>query len=253
MTNDIPSIDHSDLIFIIGSDTSAAHPIIGSHIKRAVTMGKARLVVANPKRIEMADHASLYLAHRPGTDVMLLNGLMQQIILNNWHDKAYIAERVEGFEALQAEVLSPAYAPDKVALVTGVPAEQVIELARLIGTAERTAIYYSMGITQHTTGHDNVRAIANLQLLCGNIGIEGGGINPLRGQSNVQGACDMGALPNCLPGYQKVANPEVHARFATVWQQPDLPRTPGLTLTETIDAACAGSIKGLYVMGKTRC
>ena len=143
MTNDIPSIDHSDLIFIIGSDTSAAHPIIGSHIKRAVTTGKARLVVADPKRIEMADHASLYLAHRPGTDVMLLNGLMQQIIQNNWHDQAYIAARVEGFEALQAEVLSPTYAPDKVALVTGVPAEQVIELARLIGTAERTAIYYS--------------------------------------------------------------------------------------------------------------
>ncbi|MFM5429885.1 formate dehydrogenase subunit alpha [Aeromonas veronii] len=250
MTNDIPSIDHSDLIFIIGSDTSAAHPIIGSHIKRAVTTGKARLVVADPKRIEMADHASLYLAHRPGTDVMLLNGLMQQIIQHDWHDKAYIAARVEGFEALQAEVLSPAYAPDKVALVTGVPAEQVIELARLIGTAERTAIYYSMGITQHTAGHDNVRAIANLQLLCGNIGIEGGGINPLRGQSNVQGACDMGALPNCLPGYQKVADPEVHARFATTWQQPELPRTPGLTLTETIDAACAGSIKGLYVMGE---
>ncbi|MCZ0752507.1 formate dehydrogenase subunit alpha [Aeromonas enteropelogenes] len=250
MTNDIPSIDHSDLIFIIGSDTSAAHPIIGSHIKRVVREGKARLVVADPKRIEMADHASLYLAHRPGTDVMLLNGIMQQIIRHDWHDKSYIAERVEGFETLKAEVLSPAYAPDKVALITGVPAEQVIELARLIGTAERTAIYYSMGITQHTTGHDNVRAIANLQLLCGNIGIEGGGINPLRGQSNVQGACDMGALPNNFPGYQKVADPDVHARFVAAWQAPWLPTKPGLTLTETIDAACAGTIKGLYVMGE---
>lgn len=250
MTNDIPSIEHSDLIFIIGSDTSAAHPVIGAHIKRVVRSGKARLVVADPKRIGMADHASLYVAQRPGTDVMLLNGIMQQIIQNGWHDEAYIAERVEGFEALRDEVLSPAYAPDKVALITGVPEAQVIELARLIGTADRTAVYYSMGITQHTTGHDNVRAIANLQLLCGNIGVEGAGINPLRGQSNVQGACDMGALPNNFPGYQKVNNPEVHARFAAAWQQPALSSKPGLTLTEIVDAAGVGKIKGLYVMGE---
>ncbi|MGL5708775.1 MAG: molybdopterin oxidoreductase family protein, partial [Aeromonas sp.] len=250
MTNDIPSIDHSDLIFIIGSDTSAAHPVIGSRIKQVVRSGKARLVVADPKRIGMADHASLYVAQRPGTDVMLLNGIMQQIIRHDWHDKGYIAERVEGFEALKAEVLSPDYAPDKVALITGVPAGQVMELARLIGTAKRTAVYYSMGITQHTTGHDNVRAIANLQLLCGNIGIEGGGINPLRGQSNVQGACDMGALPNNFPGYQKVDDPQAHARFVAAWQAPWLSTRAGLTLTETIDAACAGTIKGLYVMGE---
>ncbi|MBZ6067814.1 formate dehydrogenase subunit alpha [Aeromonas schubertii] len=250
MTNDIPSIDHSDLIFIIGSDTSAAHPVIGSRIKQVVRSGKARLVVADPKRIGMADHACLYVAQRPGTDVMLLNGIMQQIIRHDWHDKGYIAERVEGFEALKAEVLSPDYAPDKVALITGVPAGQVMELARLIGTAKRTAVYYSMGITQHTTGHDNVRAIANLQLLCGNIGIEGGGINPLRGQSNVQGACDMGALPNNFPGYQKVDDPQAHARFVAAWQAPWLSTRPGLTLTETIDAACAGTIKGLYVMGE---
>ncbi|TNI05664.1 formate dehydrogenase, partial [Aeromonas salmonicida] len=211
MTNDIPSIDHSDLIFIIGSDTSAAHPVIGSRIKQVVRSGKARPAVADPKRIGMADHASPHVAQRPGTDGMLPNGIMQQIIRHDWHDKGYIAERVEGFEALKAEVLSPDYAPDKVALITGVPAGQVMELARLIGTAKRTAVYYSMGITQHTTGHDNVRAIANLQLLCGNIGIEGGGINPLRGQSNVQGACDMGALPNNFPGYQKVDDPQAHA------------------------------------------
>ncbi|MEF1221143.1 molybdopterin-dependent oxidoreductase, partial [Photobacterium damselae] len=124
-----------------------------------------------------------------------LNGIMQQIIKNNWHDQAYIDERVEGFDALKAEVMQEAYSLEKVELVTGVKASDVLEMARLIGTAERTAIYYSMGITQHTTGHDNVRSIANLQMLCGNIGIEGAGINPLRGQSNVQGACDMGALP----------------------------------------------------------
>ncbi|MDN3631191.1 formate dehydrogenase subunit alpha [Vibrio lentus] len=250
MTNDIPSIKHSDVIFIIGSDTTSAHPIIGSHIKQAVRHGGARLIVADPKRIDIADHAELYLAHRPGTDVMLINGVMQQIIKHGWYDQEYIEDRVDGFDTLLQEVMSPSYSLDKVELVTGVKAEDIFAMARLIGTAERTAVYYSMGITQHTTGHDNVRSIANLQLLCGNIGIEGGGINPLRGQSNVQGACDMGALPNNLPGYQKVYNPIVRQKFAMEWGVSDLPAETGLTLTEIIDAACHRDVRGLYVMGE---
>lgn len=250
MTNDIPSIKHSDVIFIIGSDTTSAHPIIGSHIKQAVRHGGARLIVADPKRIDIADHAELYLAHRPGTDVMLINGVMQQIIKHGWYDQNYIDDRVDGFDTLLQEVMSPSYSLDKVELVTGVKAEDIFAMARLIGTAERTAVYYSMGITQHTTGHDNVRSIANLQLLCGNIGIEGGGINPLRGQSNVQGACDMGALPNNLPGYQKVYNPIVRQKFAMEWGVSDLPAEAGLTLTEIIDGACHRDVRGLYVMGE---
>ncbi|MGR5080346.1 formate dehydrogenase subunit alpha [Photobacterium swingsii] len=250
MTNDIPSIKHSDLVFIIGSDTTAAHPIIGSHIKQALKQGSARLIVADPKKIDIAEHAELYVAQRPGTDVMLLNGIMQQIIENNWHDSVYIDDRTEGFEALKAEVMQEAYSPEKVELITGIKAADVKAMAKMIGTAERTAVYYSMGITQHTTGHDNVRSIANLQMLCGNIGIEGGGINPLRGQSNVQGACDMGALPNNFPGYQKVHNPEIHAKFVEAWQQPALPSEAGLTLTEIIDAACHHEVKGLFVMGE---
>ncbi len=250
MTNDIPSIKHSDLVFIIGSDTTAAHPIIGSHIKQALKQGSARLIVADPKKIDIAEHAELYVAQRPGTDVMLLNGIMQQIIENNWHDSAYIDDRTEGFEALKAEVMQESYSPEKVELITGIKAADVKVMAKMIGTAERTAVYYSMGITQHTTGHDNVRSIANLQMLCGNIGIEGGGINPLRGQSNVQGACDMGALPNNFPGYQKVHNPEIHAKFVEAWQQPALPSEAGLTLTEIIDAACHHKVKGLFVMGE---
>ncbi|MFI3275947.1 formate dehydrogenase subunit alpha [Vibrio sp.] len=250
MTNDIPSIKHSDVIFIIGSDTTSAHPIIGSHIKQAVRHNGARLIVADPKRIDIADHAELYLAHRPGTDVMLINGVMQQIIKHGWYDQEYIDDRVDGFDTLLQEVMSPSYSLDKVELVTGVKAEDIFAMARLIGTAERTAVYYSMGITQHTTGHDNVRSIANLQLLCGNIGIEGGGINPLRGQSNVQGACDMGALPNNLPGYQKVYNPMVRQKFAMEWGVADLPAETGLTLTEIIDGACNRDVRGLYVMGE---
>ncbi len=203
MTNDIQSIKHSDVIFIIGSDTSAAHPVIASHIKRAIRHHGARLIVADPKRISMADHAELYLAHRPGTDVMLINGVMQQIIKNGWYDHDYIEERVDGFDTMLQEVMSPAYAPDKVELVTGVKASDLFTMARMIGTAKHTAVYYSMGITQHTSGHDNVRSIANLQLLCGNIGMEGGGINPLRGQSNVQGACDMEPCLTTIPATRK--------------------------------------------------
>ncbi|MDW1982482.1 molybdopterin oxidoreductase family protein, partial [Vibrio sp. Vb0304] len=250
MTNDIPSIKHSDVIFIIGSDTTSAHPIIASHIKQAIRHHGARLIVADPKRVDMAEHAELYLAHRPGTDVMLLNGVMQQIIKNGWYDQEYIEERVDGFDTLLQEVMSPAYNLDKVELVTGVKADDIFAMARMIGTAKRTAVYYSMGITQHTTGHDNVRSIANLQLLCGNIGIEGGGINPLRGQSNVQGACDMGALPNCYPGYQKVYNPIVRQKFAIEWDAPNLPFEQGLTLTEIIDAACKREVRGMYIMGE---
>ncbi|MCG6331310.1 formate dehydrogenase subunit alpha [Vibrio alginolyticus] len=250
MTNDIPSIKHSDVIFIIGSDTTSAHPIIASHIKQAIRHHGARLIVADPKRVDMAEHAELYMAHRPGTDVMLLNGVMQQIIKNGWYDQEYIEERVDSFDTLLQEVMSPAYNLDKVELVTGVKAEDIQAMARMIGTADRTAVYYSMGITQHTTGHDNVRSIANLQLLCGNIGIEGGGINPLRGQSNVQGACDMGALPNSFPGYQKVYNPIVRQKFAIEWNAPNLPSEQGLTLTEIIDAACHRDVRGMYIMGE---
>ncbi|MFH0227055.1 formate dehydrogenase subunit alpha [Vibrio furnissii] len=249
MTNDIASIAHSDVILIIGSDTTAAHPIIASHLKQAIRKG-ARLIVADPKRIEMADHATIYVAQRPGTDVMLLNGIMQQIITHAWYDDAYIRQRVDGFEELLMEVMSDRYLPEKVELVTGVQAADVIRIAEMIGTARVTAVYYAMGITQHTTGHDNVRSIANLQLLCGNIGVEGGGINPLRGQSNVQGACDMGALPGDYPGYQKVTNPLVQAKFAQAWQCDHLPTTPGLTLTEMIDAAATQQLRGLYVMGE---
>lgn len=250
MTNDIPSIKHSDLIFIIGSDTTSAHPIIASHIKQAIRNQGARLIVADPRQIEISHHASLHVKQRPGTDVMLLNGIMQQILVNNWQDDAYIQANTEDFEALQQEILKPEYALDKVALITGIPEADIAEMARLIGTAKRTAVYYAMGITQHTTGHDNVVSISNLQLLCGNIGIEGGGINPLRGQSNVQGACDMGALPTDFPGYQKVTNAAVHQKFVEAWQAPHLSDQKGLTLTEIIDAACHQEVKGLYVMGE---
>ncbi|MDN3682894.1 formate dehydrogenase subunit alpha [Vibrio tapetis subsp. quintayensis] len=250
MTNDIPSIKHSDVIFVIGSDTTAAHPIIASHLKQAIKHGGARLIVADPKRIDMADHAQLYVAQRPGTDVMLLNGIMHQILKNGWQDQSYIERRTEGFDEVTAELLKEDYSAEKVELITGVAADDIKQIAKTIGTAGITAVYYSMGITQHTTGHDNVRSIANLQMMCGNLGVEGGGINPLRGQSNVQGACDMGALPTDYPGYQKVVEPEHHAKFVKAWNAPHLSKEKGLTLTEIIDGACDRSVRGLFVMGE---
>lgn len=249
MTNDIPTIKDSDLIFIIGSDTTAAHPIIASHIKQAVKDG-AQLIVADPKEILIADQADIYVAQRPGTDVMLINGVMQQIIKNGWEDSKYIAERVEGYESMKAEVMKEAYTPENVEAVTGIAKEDVIQIAKMIGTAKHTAIYYSMGITQHTTGVDNVRSLANLQMLCGNLGIAGAGINPLRGQSNVQGACDMAALPNVFPGYQKILAPGVVDKFEEAWDKKGLSRKVGLTVTEVMDAICNGTVKGLYVMGE---
>ncbi|USD39089.1 formate dehydrogenase subunit alpha [Ferrimonas sp. SCSIO 43195] len=249
MTNDIPSIKESDLIFVIGSDTTAAHPVIASHIKQAVRHHGARLIVADPKRIGLSEHAQLYACHRPGTDVMLLNGIAREILVNGWQDDDYVARRTEGFEAFKAEVMKPDYTPEQVELVSGVPASQVREIARLMGTAIKTAVYYAMGITQHTTGHDNVRAIANLQLLCGNIGVEGAGINPLRGQSNVQGACDMGALPNYLPGYQNIEEPAIRERFEALWHT-DLSPVNGLAVTEVMDAILEDQVDGLYVMGE---
>lgn len=248
MTNDIPSINDSDLIFILGSDTTSAHPIIASKLKQAVSKG-ARLIVADPKKIAIADDAMLYVAQKPGTDVMLLNAIMQQILINNWHDEKYINERCEGFNDLKTELLKPDYALDTAATITGVSAQDIATIAKLIGTAQRTAIYYAMGITQHTTGHDNVVSIANLQLLCGNIGISGGGINPLRGQSNVQGSCDMGALPNYLSGYQQVIDPQVRAPFEQAWGV-KLPSEIGISATEMMHAASHGTIKALYVMGE---
>ncbi|MGS0676392.1 formate dehydrogenase subunit alpha [Shewanella sp. 125m-1] len=250
MTNDIPSIKDSDLIFILGSDTESAHPIIASRIKQAVSEHGARLIVADPKRVSIADKAQLYVAHRPGSDVMLLNAIMQQIIKNDWHDLDYIQARVEGFSQLYDEVMSTDYSPKNAELITGVSAKDIIEMAHLIGTAEKTAVYYAMGITQHTSGHDNVTAISNLQLLCGNIGVKGAGINPLRGQSNVQGACDMGALPNYFSGYQKLDDPLVQMRFREAWGKQDLCADIGFSATEMMHALSHGELKGLYVMGE---
>ena len=249
MTNDIPGIKKADVILIIGSDTSAAHPVIAARIKQAVREGKSKLIVIDPKKIDIADYAEIYSAQRPGSDVAILNGIMQVILKNGWEDKEYIESRTEDFEECKKEVLKEKYNPANVEKISGVPANDIENIAQLIGTAKIASVYYAMGITQHTTGVDNVWTIANLQMLCGNVGIEGGGVNPLRGQSNVQGACDVGGLPNVYPGYQRVDDPEVREKFEKFWGKKLNPKK-GLYLPEMIDGAYNKTVKALYIMGE---
>jgi formate dehydrogenase alpha subunit len=247
MSNSYSDFEKTELFFVIGSNPTECHPIIGSLIKRRVRFGGAKLIVAEPRSIELSECATVELHHRPGTDVALLNGLMHVIIRDGLEDKKFIRERTEGFEELRPLVKK--YTPEAVEAITGVPRADIEAAARLFGEAKSACILYGMGITQHTTGTDNVKSVANLLLLTGNIGREGRGFSPLRGQNNVQGSCDMGALPNVYPGYQRVDDPAVRMKFETAWGS-KLSDRPGLTVTEIADAILKGDIKGLYVMGE---
>jgi formate dehydrogenase major subunit len=247
MTNDFAGIKEADVILIIGSDTSAAHPVIASRIKQAVRFGKSKLIVIDPKEIDMAKYSAIYARQRCGTDVAVLNGIMHEIIKNGWQDKKYIEERCEGYEELKAAVQD--YTPEKVEKISGIPAQKLRDIAALFGKAETASLFYAMGITQHTTGVDNVWSTANLQMLCGNLGKNGGGVNPLRGQCNVQGACDMGALPNVYPGYQKVTDEKAKEKFEKAWGK-KLSGEVGLTIPDMLAGIAKGSLKALYVMGE---
>jgi formate dehydrogenase alpha subunit len=247
MSNSYSDFEKTELFFIIGSNTTECHPIIGSLIKRRVRFGGAKLIVADPRSIELGEYAAVRLPHKPGTDVALINGLMHVIIRDGLEDKEFIRQRTEGYEELRP--LVEKYTPEAVEAITGVPKTDIEAAACLFGEAKSACILYSMGITQHTTGTDNVKSVANLLLLTGNMGREGTGFSPLRGQNNVQGSCDMGALPNVYPGYQRVDDPAVKMKFETAWGC-KLSDRPGLTVTEIADAILKGDIKGLYVMGE---
>lgn len=247
MTNSVDEIEYTDAIFAIGTNTTENHPVIGAKIKRAVRQRGAKLIVADPREIDLVKYATIWLRQKPGTDVALLNGMMNVILSEGLHDKAYVEARTEGFEEMKKIVEK--YTPEYASGITGVPAADIVTAARLYAGAEAASILYTMGITQHTTGVDNVKSIANLAMLCGNVGIEGGGVNPLRGQNNVQGACDMGALPVVFTGYQPVVNEEARAKFEKAWGV-SLPSKPGITIVEILHAAHEGKVKALYVMGE---
>jgi len=246
MTNSIPEVAQAECILITGSNTIEQHPLIGTRVLEAKEHG-ATLIVVDPRETPLSDKADFFLRQKSGTDVAWLNGFMNIIIEENLHDKAFIKERTEGFEDLAKTVAE--YTPQKAEQITGIGAGQLTQAARAYAKADSAMILYAMGITQHSTGTDNVKSVANLAMLTGNVGKERSGVNPLRGQNNVQGACDMGALPNVYSGYQKVADTDAHKKFEKAWDTA-LPTNPGLTVVEMMNATEQGRLRALYIMGE---
>jgi len=249
MTNSMQETLQSQVILITGSNTTWCHPVFGGMLKKAVRENGAKLIVVDPRATDLARIADIHVRQKSGSDVAWLMAVQKIIVDNGWHQPEFIAERCEGWDDYVASL--QAFTPEFAEAISGIAAADLRAIARLYATGGVAAIYYSMGITQHSHGVDNVKAISNLALITGNLGIAGGGINPLRGQSNVQGACDMGALPNVYPGYQPVTDAAVREKFAGLWgiDAADLDPEPGLPVTEMINAAGEG-IRALYIMGE---
>jgi len=263
-TNSFDQIEDADVLFVIGSNTTEAHPIVGLKVIKAANKG-AKIIVADPRKIELVDRAEVWLNLKPGTNIALLNGMMNVILREGLEDREFIAGRTEGFEEFRKVVET--YPPAKAAEIAGVPEEDIIEAARLYAGAEKAMIIYSLGMTEHVTGTLNVMSLGNLAMLTGNVGRRSTGIMPLRGQNNVQGACDMGALPNSYVGYQPVTSPENRSKFEEAWKV-RLPEKPGLTSTQMLEqlAAAGGGeereevgegdgeggigIRGMYILGE---
>ena len=248
MTNPIGDIEKAKVILITGSNTTENHPVLSSYVKRAVTFKGAKLIVVDPRKIPITRFATIWLRQNLGTDVAWINGMMHIIIKEELYDNNYVESRTVGLDDLKNAVKR--YTPQYVEEITGIHQEDLIAAARLYASVPSASILYAMGITQHISGTDNVKSLANLAMLCGNVGIEGGGVNPLRGQNNVQGACDMGALPNVYTGYQRVDDLNVRERMAQSWGVEKLPEAPGVTATEMMIKAHGMELKGLYVIGE---
>ncbi len=250
MTNAFIEAPISQAFLVIGSNTTENHPVIGSLIKKEVILNKKKLVVVDPREIELSKYADVHLQIKPGTNIAILNGFCHVILKENLYDKEFVAKRTEGFDEF-AKTMEK-YTPEYVAEICGLKDPQlIVKAARILASSKPMALYYSMGITQFKSGVNGVKCTANLQMLLGNLGIAGGGVNPLRGQNNVQGACDMGALNAVYPAYQSVANDEIKEKFQKVWLPTvELSKKPGLTIVESLNAAIAGDIKALYIMGE---
>ncbi len=246
MTNSISEIAQAELLFLIGTNTTEAHPVIGYKMRQAARKG-AKLTVVDPRRIELAEEADYWLRIRPGTDIPFLNGLMNIIIAENLYDRVFVEERTENFAALKETVEK--YTPGYVSGLTGIPVEDLYAVARLYAGTDKAMIFYTLGITEHVCGTNNVMSIANLAMLTGHMGRPGTGVNPIRGQNNVQGACDMGALPNVFSGYQRVIDPVAREKFEQAWGV-SLPGEIGLMIPEMFDRANAGEVKAMYILGE---
>ncbi|MBS3978419.1 MAG: formate dehydrogenase subunit alpha [Rhodobacteraceae bacterium] len=253
-TQDFDSVEESDVIMVIGANPSAAHPVFASRMKKRLRQG-ARLIVIDPRRTETVEgphyKAAHHLALTPGTNVAVVSALAHVIVTEKLYDETFIRERCDWdeFQDYAEFISAPNHAPEAVEILTGVPADEVRKAARLYATGGNGAIYYGLGVTEHSQGSTTVIGIANLAMLTGNIGRRGVGVNPLRGQNNVQGSCDMGSFPHELPGYRHVKNPEVRAIYEAAWGVTIDPE-PGLRIPNMLDAAVEGTFKGLYCQGE---
>ncbi len=246
MTNSIEEIEDASCIFVIGSNTTEQHPVIALKIKK-VKENAAKIIVADPREIDLCNIADMWLRNKSGSDVALILGMCKVIIDEGLWDKEFIKERCEGFGEFKSSLNS--FSVEEASKITGVKQELIRDAARIYARNRPSSIIYAMGITQHSHGVDNILSLANLSMLTGNIGKPSTGINPLRGQNNVQGACDMGALPNLLPGYQSVENDDYRRKFENAWGK-KIPDKPGLTLVEMFDAIREGEIKTMYITGE---
>lgn len=246
MSNSIDEVADNEVLFIIGSNATEAHPIIGNKMKQAARKGN-KLIVIDPRKTELAEMAEVWMPLESGTDAALVNGLMHIIIKEKIYDEEFIAERCTGFEAIKEAVEK--YTPEYVEKLTKIPQDDLYRAARLYATTKKAGIFYTLGITEHTTGTANVMNLANLAMLTGHLGIENAGINPLRGQNNVQGSCDMGALPNTFPGYQNLSDKKSIDFFEEYWGV-ELNKTLGLRIPEMLDEAYDGNLKAMYIMGE---
>ncbi|EGO8234703.1 formate dehydrogenase subunit alpha [Enterococcus faecalis] len=247
MTNPIADITEDvDMILLVGSNPEEAHPVIGAQIRQAIQRG-TQVVIVDPRKINLVKDSALHLQVQAGTNVAFANGMMHVILKEGLADRHFIEERTEGFSDLEKMVAD--YTPEKVAEICHIHPEDLIQAARMYAKAEKAPIIYCLGVTEHSTGTEGVMSMSNLAMLVGKVGKPGCGVNPLRGQNNVQGACDMGCMPYDFPGYQKVNNPEVIDKFEKAWHVP-LNRNTGLTSTKVLPAATAGNVKGLYIFGE---
>jgi formate dehydrogenase major subunit len=247
MTNSINDFAKSKLILAIGTNMTEAHPVIASYVKNAVQNG-SELIVVDPRRTALVDFASSHLQLKVGSDIALINGLMYVLIAEDLYDKEYVKNCCTGFEELKAKVME--YPPERAAEICGVDAELIRVTARRLAQVKPMSLAYTLGITEHTCGVNNVLSCANLQMLLGNVGFEGGGVNPLRGQNNVQGACDMGALPNVFPGYHQVADEKSREKFEKAWGVSNLPSKPGLMMPKMMEGLVTGAVKAFYIFGE---
>ncbi len=247
MTNSFGEFDRAKMFFVIGSNMTEAHPVAATFLKNAVQNG-ASLIVADPRKHRLVDFADIHLPLKVGSDIALLNGLMHVLIKEELYDKDFVANHTEDFDKLCAVV--EAYPPERAAEIAGIPVDTIIETARKLASVKPVMVCYTLGITEHTCGRNNVVSVANLQMLLGNMGVECGGVNPLRGQNNVQGACDMGALPNVFPGYQPVVSPEARKKFEDFWGVKDLPDKNGLMIPQMMEGLVDKTVRAFYIFGE---